>query len=305
MRDLSRYHWKMTSRNSRERNGGSRNDAALRGMTSALEGVSVTSFFVQTCGHRNTHYSHGSGELLVGACPHGHPDCYGVSAVFVSGSGDVPRDDANVMARVARKLHVPGFLVMHVEGDEMLSEPVRIARVLPGGVSWSDGTWDDVTGILREAQHRHEVKSQHPECRSTGIEWLKDGTGIGAGVDLSLSNAIRAVPGVRHTDIDAVLACLDCGEPVVLIEASSDGITPRESAFKSATVARVIGRRTRTTTLLIQHQVGDAEHSEPVSLTWWMVTGNVSDTYDHATTDWATAERVTQNIIDDHGEMFC
>lgn len=303
--DISHHHWGMTSRNAKERNGGSRNDSALNALTALLDGVSVSSMFVQTCGHRDGHYSIGRGEVLQGACPLGLPDCRRETALFLGYSGELPRDAANVMARTSRLLRIPSFLVEHEPRDEVLSGGVTISRVLRSSVERTEGSWRDFTTMLREVQFSHEVKSDHPDCSSAERDWLRVGAGKGISADLSLSNAIREVPGVRHTDIDAVLSCTECGVPVVLIESSSDGITPREEAIKAATVTRAIGRHAKVTTYLIQHQVDDAELREPIALTKWVVTGSVSDRYDHEMTDWDTARRVIQTTIDDHWERFC
>lgn len=305
MRDLSHHHWGMTSRNARERNGGSRNDAALTALVSRLEDAHVSSAFVQTCGHRNSHYSPGREEVLLGACPLDLPDCRVATALFLGYGGDFPRDDANVMVRLGRKLRVPSFVVGHDRRDESLSEDVSIDRVRYGVPVHSTGSWRDFAVALRGAQHLHERRSEHPDCVSDDEEWLNAGEGIGLGTDLSVSNAIREVPGVRHTDIDAILSCLDCGNPVVLIESSSDGITPREDAVKAATVTRDIGRRAKVVTVLIQHQVNDSSLTHPISLTRWAVTGNISERYDHEMTDWTTAQRVLQTILDEHYERFC
>lgn len=305
MRDISHHHWGMTSRNARERNGGSRNDSALNALTSRLDGVDVSTMFVQTCGHRNGHYSSGRQEVLTGACPLNLPDCRMVNALFLGHSGDVPRDAANVMAKVSRRLRVPSYLVSHHDRDEGLMLPVTVSRVGRDGVEVSEGSWRDFASMLRESQYRHERIGDHPDCSSREEEWLRTGSGIGIDVDLSLSNAIREIPGVRHTDIDAVLTCIDCRRPIIFIESSSDGITPREDAIKAATVTRDLGRRSKVSTYLIQHQVGDATLSEPISLTKWMVTGTVSERYDHEMTDWATAQRALQTNIDEHWERFC
>lgn len=304
MRDLSHHHWGMSSRNAGERNGGSRNDSALNAFTSTLEFVTVSSAFVQTCGHRNSHYSPGLNEVKLGACPLGLPDCRAATALFMANQGELDRDAANAMSRLARKLRVPAFVVDHQRLDQDLVHPVQIARARHG-VTRSEGSWRDFTTALRNEQFQHEAKSEHPDCVSTDIEWLKVGVGKGITADLSLSNAIREIPGVRHTDIDAILTCEDCGEPIVLIESSSDGITPREDAVKAATVTREVGRRAKIIVFLIQHQVGDDALAHEIALTKWAITGNVSETYDHELTTWDVALRALNNVIDDHQERFC
>lgn len=305
MRDLSHHHWGMTSRNAKERNGGSRNDEALESFVSLLEGVRTSSLFAQTCGHRNGHYSPGREEVLFGACPLGLPDCRMASALFLGHTGEIPRHAANTMVRIAKRLRVPAFLVTHADRDESLTHDVSVAAIRSGVKETTEGTWHDFTSLLRSAQFEHESRSDHPECRSSDEDWLKVGVGKGLRADLSLSNAIREIPGVRHTDIDSVLTCIECSQPVVYIESSSDGITPREDAIKAATVTRDIGRRSKVTTFLIQHQVGDALLSAPVAVTKWMVTGSVSDRYDHEMMEWEEARTAVQNAIDDHWERFC
>lgn len=304
MRDLTHHHWGMSARNGGERNGGSRNDAALNAFTALLDDVSVSSAFVQTCGHRNSHYAPSIDEVKLGACPLDLPDCRRATALFMPSVGELNRDTANAMSRLSRKLRVPAFVVTHQKLDQDLIHPVEIARA-QRGVTRSEGSWRDFTEMLRAEQFSHEQSSEHPDCTSADIDWLRTGVGKGIGVDLSLSNAIREVPGVRHTDIDAILTCIDCGDPIALIESSSDGITPREDAIKSATVARDVGRRARVVTLLIQHQVGDADLAHGISLTKWAITGSLSEEHDHIMTTWGGALESVRGVIEDHQERYC
>ena len=304
MRALTISHWGMTGRNGKERNGGSRNEAALEALLALLEGVRVSGAFIQTCGHRNSHYSPGREEVLYGACPLEHPDCHRVTAMVMAHSGEFPRDDANAMLKLARALRVPAYVVTHTERDETLEQPIKIARAF-GDIVRSEGSWFDLTDMLRADQFAHESTSEHDECTSESQKWLHSGDGVGTTVDLSLSNVLRRIPGVRHADIDAILTCEDCDQPVILIESSSDGITPRESAIKSAMTTRGVGRRARVVTYLIQHQVGDVELAEPIALTKWFVTGSVADRYDHLMTDWDTALASMETALEDHWDMDC
>lgn len=97
----------MSSRNAGERNGGSRNDSALNAFTSSLEFVTVSSAFVQTCGHRNSHYSPGLDEVKLGACPLGLNDCRAATALFMANQGELDRAAANAMSRLARSFVSP------------------------------------------------------------------------------------------------------------------------------------------------------------------------------------------------------
>jgi hypothetical protein len=54
----------------------------------------------------------------------------------------------------------------------------------------------------------------------------------GKGIDLTVSDIIRHIPGVRHLDMDGCATCEKCGKPIAMIEASSDGYSRGASGQK-------------------------------------------------------------------------
>lgn len=294
-------HWGESERN-RERNGGSRNDRALLRLTGALlDGIVTQTYFVQTCGHRDTYVDQDTGEVISGICPSGDPDCGEVTSVFMGvSSRDFPTFDANILSWIARRHGVRAFIFVHGRYDEKGEGLVDIHSVKDHAKTpVMTGSWQDVATVLRAEQHEHE-REKH-SCSSQDQDWLFREDTIGKTRDLSLSNAIREIPGVRHTDIDATVACANCGRTVVLIESTSDGIKPRDGVRKSAHVVRAVGRRLFSSVFLIQHGINDVEHRESVVLTRWTTVGSTS--IDHEEMPWAEAVLCVQEALDEHYEQ--
>lgn len=250
-----------SSRNSARTN--SRNSGALDALLASREAVKSVSFHYQYCGNYG---------------------CVAVTGIML-GITSAEKDSNSLIGAqvVAKALNVPLMVVIHEPKDERGLYPVVIELTEPGDVEptiHEGQTWRKMSEVLRWWQKNHEKTSGDEKCAPPRYEdvWLQRSTRVGAGtLDLSFSNAIREVPGVRHLDVDAAICCSTCNEIEALVEASSDGMSGTQWADrnKATRMTRILAKRIGCYTLLIQHYPNDDNHQYPVTVTGWFADGHV------------------------------
>lgn len=220
-------------------------------------------------------------------------------------------DDAEVtvpahIKSLARSLRVNVVTFVHRVKDEFLRAPVLISVW-----EWSTDTshremttWQQGAKLLRNFQTEHERTSQNPKCAPPHYDaaWLTAPRVRGQGrLDLSLSNMIRCIPGVRHIDIDAFTYCDSCAQPQVVIEASSDGMkgSSLESKKKATLMSRRVASVVQTETLLVQHHVNDDAHERGVLVTCWDVEGRQTLSRE---TSWSNLEEMLRQYHERHSQ---
>lgn len=204
-------------------------------------------------------------------------------------------------------LGVPVVLVLHEPKDEFLTQPVTVTVFFKGERKSvrPDVKWGEVAKYMRSLHKHHESVSTDANC---GIQryddvWLQAGRRRGTDTDLSLSNMLRAVPGVGHIDIDALTVCPTCSSPTCVIEASSDGMkgTQLQDKSKATSMSRKIARTLDVPTLLLQHHVKDDSHEHPVSVTAWDSRGRHEADLSAEQVSWDAAQATVQKVAAMHG----
>lgn len=162
---------------------------------------------------------------------------------------------------------VPGLIL------EFPDEEVVRATCLTGNkeVVYDSMEWGTILRWLHNKQVDHERKSKDAECANYTHQPLNKGTWQSTTESTKFSNEARAVPGVRHIDVDGIFHCPDCMNPLFAVEATSDGCpgTPMEHKRKATSMTRKVAGLLNATPLLIQHHYEDVDHEKPVYLTSW------------------------------------
>lgn len=224
-----------------------RNEGATTTLVERLGGFFVnTSFYYQFCPVRG---------------------CKEVTLLLASYEGDAPQTDRKMVAEMGSRLNVT---VMVIEDSE--ADVVRLEVIRPDGSSQS-GTksWDELLECMHTYQVAHGKASTKKGCLDYDPSPLPKGKWKSDSYAVRLSNEVRAVPGVRHIDTDAVLCCDDCLSPLLVIEASSDGMpgSYRSTVSKSAWMTRKLAARLGAQPMLMQHHLHDDQHEREVFVTVW------------------------------------
>ena len=233
-----------STRNSNRTN--SRNDGAYNAFISKVEGARNYGFFYQYCNNKA---------------------CREMTLLIMASPKQTNKQNLKAFQRTLDKTGLPGIVLEFPEGDR-----VNI-RCLGLGVDkvMENQTWQQVIRFLHSQQLKHERRSQMPECANYTHEYLPKGTWQQKNIEARFSNEIRAVPGVRHIDLDGVMYCPDCFESLYLVEATSDGCPGTKTAnkFKATTMTRKIAGLLGATPLMIQHFYEDDNLENPAYLTTW------------------------------------
>lgn len=278
-----------STRNSARTN--SRNSEALDNLLDAQGGIKSVSFHYQYC--RNYH-------------------CSAITAVMVPTTPDCHDDAPLKQAQyVAEALNVPLLVVVHEPKDERNVNPVTLEVTYPGEHQPEvrpGQSWRDMSEFLRGLQKSHEARSDNPQCGPVRYEdtWLSRGRARGMGsLDLSMSNAIREVPGVGHLDVDAAICCEECHTIEALVEASSDGMegTRWSDRNKATRMTRRLSHVIGCYTLLIQHYPNDNNHENPVTVTGWFANG--AEFCSGRTMNWAELSTSLDSIHSKHANKSC
>lgn len=200
--------------------------------------------------------------------------CRHVEALILDGANIQSVPSQGILA-LAQRLNAPLVVIYHEHKDEGLKQSVRMEK-------WynrerranATTTWQEVAKYLYSLHQWHESRPlAMPKCqRGYDPVWLQAGTSRGNGnLDLSVSNVLRVIPGVRHIDIDASMMCTSCDQFLLIIEGSSDGLrgTSLENKEKATSMSRKIAHALNAQTLLVQHHVNDDSHSKDIALTLW------------------------------------
>lgn len=230
--------------------------------------------------------------------------CRAVEALILEGKpeGYLPSRGEHSLAA---KLGVPIVIIRHTPMDEGLLKPVWTEVWFKGELKRpsTEVTWGKTAQYLLTLHSHHERRSSDVMCGTKRYEksWLEKGRGRGKGVDLSVSNLLRVVPGVGHIDIDGSLFCQECDSFIMFIEASSDGLrgTSLEHKGKATSMTRKLATQCSAKTLLLQHHVNDNSHAKEVSLTTWGQ-DNMTGIYSKDNLSWGDARSALEKVYDNH-----
>jgi hypothetical protein len=151
-----------------------------------------------------------------------------------------------------------GLAVMtigHTEEDVRQEHPVNIKTYGSDGTPVADTmSWDDFANLLLYIHKLHASASRHKGCRNFDAQHLGYARDSANDEDLSISNVLRDVPGVRHLDTDGLFLCPLCGKPTLLIEATSDGF--ENSNYKATYMSERLANLLNMNFALVQHSRG-------------------------------------------------
>jgi hypothetical protein len=236
--------------------------------------------------------------------------CRNIEAIIATRTqhNEVHNEEFQAMIRLSEDLQCELIIIEHDYKDELHQADVILHSWTHDNHHYSvqNLSWGKAMQYLQSLHVAHESNSTQPKCGPGHYDntWLKRDTRRGAGtLDLSLSNALRCIPGVRHLDIDAAIFCPECRMTEIIIEASSDGMkgTSLQDKDKSTSLSRHIAQRTQSHVLLLQHHVNDDTHQYPIMLTGWMP-GSYDKPFNSIETDWQKAFATVKSIRERHAK---
>lgn len=200
---------------------------------------------------------------------------------------------------VVQQTDIPG-LILEYPNEDTIRATCLSKNAQP--VIKENIEWETVLKWMHNKQVQHEGSSGMEECAAYEHKPLPKGKWKSETESTRFSNEARAVPGVRHIDVDGLFHCPDCMVPLFIIEATSDGCpgTPMQHKHKATSMTRKLGAALHATPLMIQHHYEDIEHEKPVYLTSW-VSGKAkryNRTWDMLVTDF-------ENALNRHKEKDC
>ena len=174
--------------------------------------------------------------------------------------------EKEVFANLSRAAQIPGIILEYPKQD---GEAVRMTAVLKDKMVEQVTTWDKVLKIMATRQETHEAHSTDRECSNYSHTPQPVGKWNTKGENYRFSNEARRIPGVRHLDTDGVFYCLDCMDPVFIVEATSDGCPNTRLAHKhkNTKMTRKVAAILKAEALLIQHEVGNRALNQTAYLT--------------------------------------
>lgn len=179
----------------------------------------------------------------------------------------------NALKTLAKLLGTELHIVCHETKDEHNEQPVILTQTsVAGEVTSRTLSWGEYAVVLRQLQARHEIDNTYCAPPRYDASWLARSKAKGKGdTDLSFSNLLRIIPGVRHLDLDACIYCQHCYQPILIIESSSDGMTGTNLANKQKAVSmsNKIAKTVTATTILLQHDTTYQNQDDTTYLTGW------------------------------------
>lgn len=164
--------------------------------------------------------------------------------------------EKEVFANLSRSAQIPGIILEYPDQD---AQDVLMTAVLKDKMVEQVTTWANVLKTMATRQQKHEKASTSRECSNYEHTPQPRGTWNTKGENYRFSNEARRIPGVRHLDTDGVFYCLDCMDPVFIVEATSDGCpnTRLADRRKNTKMTRKVARILKAEALLVQHEVGN------------------------------------------------
>lgn len=234
------------------------------------------------------------GTIMLQYCQ--NPACSKVERLLLAYPTGVALDTKEVRQAhvLAKALGVGVTILQHAPRDAFLKQPVKQHRhdfAVDGTLVASSAmmTWNGENSVINTmwADHKaHVAASPDPICGPNQYRTLPSGERILTYVDalnevaytqgkgnndLTLSNAVRAVPGVRNIDLDQILTCAGCGQVEMVIETSSDGAPDSRHTRnpKSARMTNKVANALGAHTMLLQHSPGRDCTRQRIKVTQW------------------------------------
>lgn len=192
--------------------------------------------------------------------------CREISMLVLPVNRVLSKCEKEVFANLSRSAKIPGIILEYPNQD---SDAVRMTAVLKDKMFEQVTTWDNVLKVMATRQQAHEAHSGDAECANYAHTPQPRGAWKTKGENYRFSNEARSIPGVRHLDTDGVFYCMDCMDPVFIVEATSDGCPNTRLAHKhkNTKMTRKVAGILNAEALLVQHEVGNRALSTSAYLT--------------------------------------